>query len=125
MDKFGESNCGKCCILIAGYFHNLFDEPYNRIASAFCINDHAGIKDQSHTGGCSGSRWLLTTASRSWLNASSNVAVEPCSRAMRSDSESNRTCGSTGCNKATGRVSCSMTTSAPARTRAINDVKLR
>src|SRR5712692_8393075 len=93
------------------------------VAAALGRNHHTRIEDQSHAGGVSGSRWLLTTASRSRPNSPSRVAFEPCSFAKRSDSESRRTRGAARRITATASASRSITTSAPARTRARSEVR--
>ena len=94
------------------------------VAAPFGSDHHAGIEDQSHTGGFNGSRWLLIAASRSRAKSPSSVAVEAYSFASRKDSESNRTGGSAGRSTATGSLPLSITTSAPACTRASTSAKL-
>lgn len=48
-------------------------------------------EQQSKGGGLSGSPWLSIAVATSLAKSSSSVAIEPCSRARRRDSESSRT----------------------------------
>src|SRR5579864_454314 len=94
------------------------DQLLNCVAAPLGSDHQAGVEDQSHAGGSSGSRWLSIAASTSLAKSASSVAVQPCSLASRKDSESNLTFGSAGRSTATGSLPLSITTSAPARTRA-------
>src|SRR5205807_6089951 len=91
VDEFRQTDCGERCILVTSRVYDSLDELLDRIPTALGSDDHAGVEDQSHAGGFSGSRWLLMTSSRSRAKSPSSVAVEPCSLARRSDSDSNRT----------------------------------
>ena len=85
--------------------------------SAAITTFESRIQNQSHAGGFRAPRRLFTIASRSRSKAPSSVAVEPCFFASRSDSKSSRRWRSVPRTTATGCDSCSITTSAPARTR--------
>ena len=91
VDEFRQTDCGERCILVTSRVYDSLDELLDRIPTALGSDDHAGVEDQSPAGGFSGSRWLLMTSSRSQAKSPSSVAVEPCSLARRSDSDSNRT----------------------------------
>lgn len=94
------------------------------LALAFCSNQYARIKDQSHAGGFNGSRWASTAAATSLAKSSSMVALESAgSREMHSSID--RRGGRGACRTATGRASDSITISAPARTRASRPAKSR
>src|SRR5712692_9637929 len=99
----------------------MLKECLDRVTAALGRNRHTRIENQSHAGGVSGSRWLLTTTSRSRPNSPSRVALEPRAFAKRSDSDSRRTWCAAGRITATASASRSITTSAPARTRARSD----
>ena len=95
----------------------------NRVSAALGRNCNTRVEDQSHAGGVSGSRWLLTAASRLRPNSPSSVVFEPRSFARRSDSDSSRAFGAAGRSTATASAFRSITTSAPARTRARRERK--
>lgn len=59
----------------------------NGVAAALGRNRDTPVENQSHAGGVSGSRWRLTTVSRSRPNASSSVVSELRPFAKRSDSD--------------------------------------
>src|SRR5215469_11609891 len=124
MDQFRQADCGERRFLIARCRHDSLDELLDRVASAFGGNHYTRVEDQSHAGGFNGSRWLSIAASTSLAKSPSSVAVEACSLARRKDSESSRRCGSAGRSTATGSLPLSITTSAPARTRASTSAKL-
>ena len=96
VNQFGQADGGERRVLITGCADDSAEQALDRFSAPFCIDDYAGVEDQSHAGGFSGSRWLSTAASTSLAKSSSSVAVEPCSRARRRDSDSNRTAGSAG-----------------------------
>lgn len=86
-------------------------------------DQHTGIEDQSHAGGSSGSRWLSIAASTSLAKSASMTAVEsPGKSAMHS--EMVRRGGAGAWITAAGSLPLSITTSAPARTRASTSAKL-
>ncbi len=94
VNQFGQSDRRERRILIAGGADNPLNQPFDSFSASFRINNHAGVEDQSHASGLSGSRWLSMAASTSLAKSGSSVAVEPCSRASRRDSDSRRTLGS-------------------------------
>jgi hypothetical protein len=75
--KFRDSEKNR--FLVTAPVYDLFVQLPDGIASPLGGNPHAGVEDQSHGGGFSGSRWLLMTSSRSRAKSSSSVAVEACS----------------------------------------------
>src|SRR6266849_263431 len=85
-------------------------------------DQHTGIEDQSHEGGSSGSRWLSMAASTSLAKSASMTAVES-SGSSAMHSEMVRRDGAGGWITATGSLPLSITTSAPARTRARSPAK--
>jgi hypothetical protein len=90
---------------------------------ALGFDQNAGIEDQSHAGGSSGSRWLSMAASTSLEKSASITAVESSGKSAM-HSEMVRHGGAGASNTATGNLRLSITTSAPARTRASTSAKL-
>lgn len=86
-------------------------------------DQHTGIEDQSHAGGSSGSRWLSIAASTSLAKSASMTAVESSGKSAM-HSEMVRRGGAGAWIIATGSLPLSITTSAPARTRASTSAKL-
>src|ERR1700719_3351116 len=112
MHELGQSNRREHCPLIACHCNDLFEHLRDIVASAFSGDDDAGVEDQSHAGGLSGSLRLLMISSRSRPKSPSSVTVEPCASARAIDSESRRPgCGPAERSTATGRMPFSMTTS--------------
>src|SRR3989442_13131647 len=81
---------------------------------AFRCDQNAGIKDQSHAGGFSASRWLAIATSTSLANTRSIVAVES-SSSSAIHSQIVRCGRRTTTTNATGSVPCSSRTSPPTR----------
>ena len=123
VNEFNDTDRGEGDRLIAGRIVDALEKGLHAVAAALGRDRDTRIEDQSHAGGVSGSRWLLTAASRSRPNSSSSVAFELRSLARRSDSQSSRTFGPAGRSTATASAFRSITTSAPARTRAKSDGK--
>src|ERR1700683_664791 len=90
---------------------------------ALGFDQNAGIEDQSHAGGSSGSRWLSMAASTPLETSASITAVESSGKSAM-HSEMVRHGGAGASNTATGNLRLSITTSAPARTRASTSAKL-
>src|SRR5208282_3174267 len=90
MDQFRQSDRRERRLLISRGVHDALNQPHNGFAAPFCANYNARIDDQSHAGGSRGSRWLSMASSTSFAKPLSSVAVEPRSRASRSDSDSKR-----------------------------------
>jgi hypothetical protein len=89
----------------------------------FGFDQNAGTEDQSHAGGSSGSRGLSMAASTSLAKSASMTAVESSGKSAM-HSEMVRRGGAGAWITATGNLSLSITTSAPARTRASASGKL-
>ncbi|HTU35539.1 MAG TPA: hypothetical protein VMF66_17175 [Candidatus Acidoferrum sp.] len=62
---FGQAHGRKGRVLITSRANDPFDQSSNSFSAPFRADDYAGIEDQSHSGGVSGSRWLSTAASTS------------------------------------------------------------
>jgi hypothetical protein len=93
------------------------------LSRALGFDQNAGIEDRSHAGGSSGSRWLSMAASTSLAKSASMTAVESSGKSAM-DSEMVRRSGDGAWITATGKLPLSITTSAPARTRASTSAKL-
>jgi len=92
----------------------------------FSLDEYTGVENQSHSGGCNASRWLSIPSLTSLAKSASITAVESSgSRAIQS--EIRRRGGVGAWTTATGSLlsSFSITTSAPARTRASTAAKSR
>jgi hypothetical protein len=123
VNKFNDTDSRQGCVLVSGRIDDVLEKGLDSVATALGRNRDTRIENQSHAGGVSGSRWLLTAASRSRPNSPSSVVFEPRSFARPSDSDSSRTFGATGRSTATASAFRSITTSAPARTRARSEGK--
>jgi hypothetical protein len=95
----------------------LFVPLCRRPPQALSRDEGACVGDQSHSGGLSGSRWLLIAASTSLAKSASMTAVESSGNSAM-HSEMRRSGGTGGWITATGRCPLSITISAPADTRA-------
>src|SRR5579864_8390394 len=77
MNEFNDGDRRQGRLLIAGGINRALEKRLKGVAAALGRNRDTRIEDQSHAGGVRGSRWLLTTASRSLPNSPSRVALEP------------------------------------------------
>ena len=124
MYKLCHSHRRKDCPLIPCSPGDLLEHLCDGLAAALSGDRNTGVQHYSHAGGMSGSRWLSMISSKSWPKSPSSVTTEPWASARAMDSESKRPgCDSADLSTATGRASCSITISAPARTRARSDEK--
>src|SRR5207253_8241471 len=118
-----ESDGRKRRVLVTCRSDNPRDQLLNRLAAPLGGDHQAGVENQSHAGGSSGSRWLSIAASTSLAKSASMTAVESSGKSAM-HSEIVRRGGAGAWITATGSLPLSITTSAPARTRASTSAKL-
>ena len=122
MRQLKKRNHGNCDLLIACFTKNRVEGLFRIQPCAFSGDQHARIKDYSHVGGVSGSGWLFTAASTSLAKSASMVADEFSGSSAIHSAIVLRS-GKGAWTTATGSLPFSITTSAPARTRANSPAK--